>query len=337
VDTIKEIVGSFFGSIRERLGHPLIGAFIIAWAVWNFRVLLVLVGDGDGGWLAKINYLDKQLMVPAWMWVVHGLLVPLAFALVWILVLPPILRWFAVCHLRQVVKTKEAVLAIQDQSPMKGVEVADLRARMRKERQQWEEERAQLLKVIDEQVLEVGSSNRNSPESVGPPGPEPETVSVGSAGKPSRIPLNDPTEEVDPIKRAERLGLRIADAPASDLPITFAGHPVVWPWRLSASAVRAAKLQNGIGDLVSFDEHTLTVLYRIRDVDVAQVAAVAHVLRTDIFTTSVAFDQLRQLGMVLRRGDSYVITSAGRLFLAWLLRAGFEFHVPGISAASAQH
>lgn len=62
MDDAKEFVASLLKTVRDRLGNPLVSAFTIAWLVWNFRVVLVLVGDGDGGWRAKIDYLDKILL-----------------------------------------------------------------------------------------------------------------------------------------------------------------------------------------------------------------------------------------------------------------------------------
>lgn len=342
MDTIKDIVASFFGSLRERLGHPLIGAFAIAWAVWNFRVLLVLVGDGDGGWLAKIEYLDKKLMVPEWMWIVHGLVIPLAVSLTWLLILPPALRWFSIYHLRQVVKTKEAVVAIQDLSPMKGQEVAELRARVRKDRQQWGEERAQLLKVIDE-VQAVGGSTRvgGAATEALTSGNEPadtERQPVKTASdRPPKVAFRDPAVEPDPVKRAEMLGLQLKGPLATnervDSLVSFAGNEVSWPWRLTPAAIRAAKLPHGNRDeLVAFDKMTLAVLYEVREVNVPEPGTLAWALKTETFEVTVASDYLRELGLAQRYGDGFAITSNGRLFLAWLLRIGFEFQSASSSA-----
>jgi hypothetical protein len=112
---------------------PLVSAFAIAWCIWNWRILLVLIGDGDGGWLAKIDYLDKRLMAPSSVWLLHGLVYPLLFACAWIFVLPPILRRDAVFHEGQSHRTKSAVMAALESAPISREEQGRMWANFLKE------------------------------------------------------------------------------------------------------------------------------------------------------------------------------------------------------------
>ncbi len=123
MESVKEILSSFLDGLRDRLGNPLIGAFLIAWLIWNFRLVLVLVGDGTGGWHEKITYIDNKLLTTSWDWVVHGLVVPLAIACGWVFFFPFVARKIVVFDKSQRIATRKAVLIAEERTPIPEEEV----------------------------------------------------------------------------------------------------------------------------------------------------------------------------------------------------------------------
>ena len=83
---LTEILNSIKATLYDRTSSPLFGSFAVSWAVWNYRVLIVLVGDGTFD--EKIKYVDGTLY-PTW-WHVAGLGVaaPLTTALAYIFLYP---------------------------------------------------------------------------------------------------------------------------------------------------------------------------------------------------------------------------------------------------------
>ena len=341
MDSIKDVFSSLIGSIRERLGNPLIGAFILAWAIWNFRLLIVIFGDSEGGgWREKLDFIDKKLMVPDTAWLIHGLLIPLAIALIWILLLPPALRKIAIVHQRQQVATRTALVAIQDENPMKGIEVANLRARVRKDAERWEDERSQLLKAIDDLRTRVGAYEAREPAADISPVPGDiapssatsmpfDTVQLATANAFSLANYFDGDRSVD--DRAAMLKLRLGSPvsqPVKVASVTFYGHEIIWPWQMDNVIATAAGLPSG-EKAITFDHASIMVLFAIREMDGGTTAATLSLAsRFDKFRVQVGFDQLRSLDLVDYAGQKYWINSNGRLFLAWLIRLGFEFEVP---------
>ena len=136
MDDAKNFVLGIFQTVRERFGNPLVSAFAIAWAIWNFRLLLVLVGDG--GWRDKIVYIDTKLMTEWWHWLLHGTTIPLAAALFWIYVLPPALRKIATDHEKMSNLNREALFQVAETRTLSVQEALEMRAIMIKQRAEWQ-------------------------------------------------------------------------------------------------------------------------------------------------------------------------------------------------------
>jgi hypothetical protein len=60
---LEDIVNSVKASLYDRTSSPLFGSTLISWAAWNFRLLLVVVGDGK--YNEKITYI-AQVLYPRW-------------------------------------------------------------------------------------------------------------------------------------------------------------------------------------------------------------------------------------------------------------------------------
>jgi hypothetical protein len=328
MDEAKQFVAALATTLRDRLGNPLVSAFSIAWLIWNFRIVLVLVGTGDGGWKSKIDYLDRVLMVPASSWLWHGLLIPLVIALVWIFALPWVLRKIAIAHEMQANKTKEALLTARNEAPISAEERAVLWSKMHAERKAWGEERKELLAAIDQ----LQQTRLVSPA-------DPDDGNVLLPGTPTATsatlehePVDDDFFGLTTIGKAEILGLNLVPEMAgTGAPtISFNDYHILWPWRVrnadrAGLLDSAAKLINGR----SINEVELMMMFALRQGEGYSAAMQGlDSLGLDRFAAQASLDALRELRLVDFDGRKYSIAAPGRLVLAWMLRLGFTFNPP---------
>lgn len=47
METVREFFDSIRKHLRDRLANPLYTAYLVSWAVLNFRLILVLFGEGS--------------------------------------------------------------------------------------------------------------------------------------------------------------------------------------------------------------------------------------------------------------------------------------------------
>lgn len=331
MDDAKEFLASILKTVRDRFSNPLISAFVIAWVIWNFRVVLVLIGTGDGGWLAKIDYLDKRLMTQSWMWGVHGLVVPLLVSLAWIYILPPFLRKVASHHEGESGKTKAALLAAAEKAPISEEERDRLWSKLTSERRAWDLERSELLKVIDGWAV---PNPREGKESEAPlPTQEPDhTENSGDVGRRTnskagaKISNDNDFFGLSALQKADYLGVRVRESPGveitkdSSLRLTFAGLMVDWPWMPRRD--RLPGLMTHVGDQVSgtmFTDVELWTMFRAREGGIIITGG------DPSFEYQTSIEALISAGLAVYERRTINITGSGRIFLAWLLRVGFTF------------
>lgn len=155
MDEAKQFLAGLMKALQDRLGNPFVGAFVIAWTIWNFRLVLVLVGSSDaGGWQAKIQYIDTKLMVSWRDWAIHGYLVPAIGALLWIFVLPPVLARIAAKHERNRSFQKSLVYNATSERVLSIEEAAALRQHVIEQRGKLLNERERRTKALEDLVME---------------------------------------------------------------------------------------------------------------------------------------------------------------------------------------
>ncbi|RYE00576.1 MAG: hypothetical protein EOP50_03555 [Sphingobacteriales bacterium] len=148
METLKELLESIRLQASDRVSNPLTGAFLLAWPIVNFRFILVLVGDGE--WMSKITYIEANLY-PEWkLTLVNGLLIPLAFALFYVFLYPPIAHRIVKLHkARRIVHRKE-ILDLEGDTPLTQENARKLREGIARERIGWRSQRDQLqIEVSD--------------------------------------------------------------------------------------------------------------------------------------------------------------------------------------------
>lgn len=231
MDDAKNFVLGIFQTVKERFGNPLISAFVIAWGIWNFRLLLVLIGSGDGGWQAKITYIDTKLMVHWWHWVVHGTLVPLLAALLWIYVLPPLLRKVAAHHEKHTNLTREALFQITETRTLSEEEAAEMRSVMLRQRSEWHRDKIETKQSLEDYERKV-SEKLDQVQAL-------EKQLHAQKEELDRLKAPPPRQKADfsdkrPNETAIILGIQFSSHPNTDPPlILFDGRRILWPWNPS--------------------------------------------------------------------------------------------------------
>lgn len=150
MDDAKNFVLSMMNTVKERIGNPFIGAFATAWFIWNFKIVLVVLSKGEGGWKAKIQYIFIELMPTKLDWFFHGYLVPAAAASIWIFALPPVLRKIAVWHEEQENLTRKDIYKASEKRILTKEDEIALRAHIVEERLKISSERENILKSLED-------------------------------------------------------------------------------------------------------------------------------------------------------------------------------------------
>ena len=262
MDEAKTFLLGVMQTARERFGNPLISAFAIAWAIWNFRLLLVLIGNGEGGWQAKITYIDTRLMPHWWNWAWHGFLVPAISALAWIYLLPPLLRKVASDHEKHQNQTRDAIFAATESRTLSADEALTLRSVMVKQRAEWHTEKAETVaslegmkKVNESQSVTLASYERKISELEAaleklktPPPPKPFDYS----GKPTK-------------DKARACGVVLHERSLRAPPlIAFDGQFVEWPW--APRPEHAINIPNDRFAKAQIGEETVLAMFHLQEI-----------------------------------------------------------------------
>lgn len=157
MDEAKNFMLGMMQTLKERIGNPFIGAFAAAWFVWNFRIVLVVLGKGP--WEAKIKYIYEDFMPTRLDWFLHGYLIPGIGAAIWIFLLPPIFRWITVFHEKQLNKNREAIYGATEQKILTKEEAISLRTHVLEEKTKLLDEKEKFSKSLTENALEIQNLN----------------------------------------------------------------------------------------------------------------------------------------------------------------------------------
>ncbi|MDO8774825.1 MAG: hypothetical protein Q7K57_40190 [Burkholderiaceae bacterium] len=300
MEAIHGVFDSVKSYLSERFANPLYGAFVLAWAIVNFRLLLVF--GGGGTWQEKISYIDTRLYVHWGDWALYGYVYPICTAIAYLLFSPVVNRAVTVYLRKQDKTTVEELLKIEGETPIPKPEADQLRKGLLTERQsriseqqESSEKQAELSRQIDILLVENKKlkSEFEKSESVSSGILLPD-VATGST--------NDESEKSDDVahyafKQRDFIGL----PQSTILPLVARGLSYLQAMGLYA-------LKDGGRLEASYLKRALAL--------------------NDNHSVSVLLDQL--LGLKLIDGEStrsgvtfYSINSAGRQALEFALKQGF--------------
>jgi len=162
METFKELTGSIREYLRDRTSNPIYGAFILAWLGVNFRLVLVLFGEGTSS--EKLRHIDERLYPSQSDWAWQGFGLPLVIAVLLVLVSPFIRRWVTVFLRQREKETVTRLLQIEEETPLTREQADVLRNALLNERARRLKEREELNLRIDEleKQLDVAAAARPS-------------------------------------------------------------------------------------------------------------------------------------------------------------------------------
>lgn len=324
MDDAKNFVLGIFQTVKERFGNPLISAYALAWAVWNFRLLMVVMGDGDGGWRAKINYIDTQLM-PRWQdWAVHGGFIPLAIALAWIYALPPILRRVAAHHERAANKTRSAIYQVTETRTLSAEDALEMRVVMLKKHAEWIAEKATTMQSLEtyERATEALTAELESARAA--------VTNLKADIEALKRP--PPREKFDfagkeTLEKAHALGLQLFRGTQTVEPLVlFDGNELQWPW--SPSDEQRFELPSDATFRGSMSEETLYAMFCLAGSTPAGSLKSRHQWARELKDYGCSrpeeiVQSLYSHSFLSGSSNEPELTVNGRNFVNWLIALGF--------------
>lgn len=127
-NTAKELWDSFKGQLADRLANPFTGALVIAWCLFNFRLLVVLI------WIEpyqqKFAYIDSDLYPTFWHWAMRAIVLPIIAAYGYLLFYPKVTIWAATRYRRAQSQANNEMRAAQGEALMTPEEYREARAKL---------------------------------------------------------------------------------------------------------------------------------------------------------------------------------------------------------------
>ncbi len=146
---IEEMLSSVKSQIKERLGSPLMGAFILSWTIVNYRFIAVLWADMP---VAERFEMIDTILYPDFstrMWLLVGY--PIIATITFIVVYPHLARWVFNYWRRQQNKLRELRQKIDGEAPVTKEESTRMWARFFEQEKKYEEQ----LSERDREIIEL--------------------------------------------------------------------------------------------------------------------------------------------------------------------------------------
>ena len=179
---MEDLMKSLKAQLYERASSPLIFSFVVSWALWNYRFLLVLTASGS--LVEKFAFVEAHLFHYWWDYVGRGLLAPALSALLYIFVYPFPSRFVYSYTQKQQAELKRIQQKIEDETPLTQEDARELRSQLRKaavESDKAIEDRNKTIKSLQEDLKRLESS---APASVLPSSDGDEENGVSSKAPP---------------------------------------------------------------------------------------------------------------------------------------------------------
>lgn len=258
MDEAKSYLLDILQGSRARLSNPFVFAFVISWLLWNFRFVLILVGDG--GWKDKIDYIDSQIVGDTYTWLLNGLFLPCLSAVVWIYALPPVFRTISTHHEKQKNSSNEALLQVSGARAISEGEAVKIRSTILSQRKKWADEKSDIVKSLEDITTSNIDLLRSNSELQSQILKDSNNFSMELAKKDAlfakskaefdrqleskdneirelKKPPQPAYEKLNSQEKAKAIGLRIRDNKTSNSSlVTFENLQVAWPWKLNEFA-----------------------------------------------------------------------------------------------------
>jgi hypothetical protein len=95
---MQDIFTSIKSYLYDRATSPLVGAFVVAWSVWNYRFFMIIFSGDTGNTVTKFEEIDRlfeAINFSLYKWsfsisgeIIHGLLIPSAITVIYLFFYP---------------------------------------------------------------------------------------------------------------------------------------------------------------------------------------------------------------------------------------------------------
>lgn len=176
---IEDISKSIKSSMYERATSPLFGAFSISWALWNYKVILVIFSGMKAK--EKVSYIEDTIYGAEWSLVLSGAGYPLLSAVLFILIYPFPAKWIYEYWNNQQKALKVIKQRIEDDTPLTLDESRQIRRELLRLESSYDEEIIRKNSEIDrlKDIIE-NLETKNTPT---PKSPEPKPATKKRAAK----------------------------------------------------------------------------------------------------------------------------------------------------------
>ncbi|MGH8492482.1 MAG: hypothetical protein ACRERR_05180 [Moraxellaceae bacterium] len=113
--------------VKARFENPLLGAFALSWLIWNYKLIIIIVGKMDP--TNKIDYIASQLYATN-LQKIGCVAAPLVFSLFYLLIYPELDRWLSVQVEQRRIKKSQALERVQHGRLLTATESKELQGKM---------------------------------------------------------------------------------------------------------------------------------------------------------------------------------------------------------------
>jgi hypothetical protein len=138
---LDDLTKTIKAQLYDRATSPLSGAFIVSWAVWNYKIIVILVASMPA--VQKLTYIDAYLFPTYQEVLLRGGVFPLLSALAYIFLYPFPSKFVYEFSRNRQKELKQIQQQIDDDTPMTQEEVRELRKESMRVMQDYEQQIAQ--------------------------------------------------------------------------------------------------------------------------------------------------------------------------------------------------
>lgn len=161
---LTEIKDSIKATLYERATSPLTASFFCAWIAHNYDVVLIVLSTSKP--IEKIVYIKYFAFPDALAIFVHGFLLPLVYALVYLYVYPYPAR-MVFKHTRENQKAlKDIQVKIEDETPLTNEQSREIRRKNRALEEEWERVLSDRQEVIEKLQKEISDLKNDHSEAI---------------------------------------------------------------------------------------------------------------------------------------------------------------------------
>lgn len=139
-------------SLLERLASPLLGSFVLAWCMWNWKFLVILFSSAT---VTQTFALIQRIVFPGTLEIIlYGVLLPLISALLYVFVYPYPARYVYEFTLKRQHELNETKKRIADETPLTVEESRRLRA----DYVEYERKQKKIIADLHEEVTRLNAA-----------------------------------------------------------------------------------------------------------------------------------------------------------------------------------